>query len=449
MASAGQAVPFRDALRVWTRIGLLSFGGPAGQIALMHRILVDEKKWVSERRFLHALNYCMLLPGPEAQQLATYVGWLLHRTWGGVVAGTLFVLPGALVVLALSAMYAGLRDIAVVEMAFFGIKAAILAVVLEAVVRVGRRVLKNATMLAVAAVAFVALFFGGTPFPIVIVVAGVVGFVGGRVSPDRFVLIAGSQGSAESGIAEDRDYGAHTRPSTARDFAALAVCLTLWLGPVALLFAALGAGDIFTQLALFFSKMAVVTFGGAYAVLAYVAQAAVDTYGWLLPGEMLDGLGLAETTPGPLILVLEFVGFLAAFRNPGAIDPMLAGTLGAILTVWVTFVPSITWVLVGAPYMEALRGKRALSAALSTITAAVVGVVLNLAVWLALHVLFGSVAETNIAGLRFLWPELATLDATALALSLGAAVALFRFHLGILPTIGAGAALGIALGLLR
>ena len=390
-----ESVTFREAFQVWLKIGLLSFGGPAGQIALMHRVLVEEKKWVSESRFLHALNYCMLLPGPEAQQLATYVGWLLHKTLGGLVAGILFVLPGAVVTLILSVLYAGYNDLSIVQAVFFGIKAAVLAVVIEAVIRIGKRALINSIMVGLAAVAFVAIFFFAAPFPAIVIAAGIIGFVGGRLWPAIFSGGAGHGGAQGGAAATDDDaidaasdagQLAHTRPSTARAVRVLFICLILWLAPIAVLIAALGTAHVFTQESLFFSKMAVVTFGGAYAVLAYVAQQAVATYGWLAPGEMLDGLGMAETTPGPLIMVVQFVGFMGAYRNPGMLDPMLAGMLGAAITTWVTFVPCFLWIFLGAPYIEALRGNKSLSAALSTITAAIVGVVLNLAVWFAIHV---------------------------------------------------------------
>ena len=336
-ATKDGAIAFGEAFRVWLRIALLSFGGPAGQIALMHRVLVDEKKWISESRFLHALNYCMLLPGPEAQQLATYVGWLFHKTWGGLVAGILFILPGAIVILALSVLYAGFNDLSIVQAVFFGIKAAVLAVVVEAVLRIGKRALTNRVMYAIAAAAFIAIFFFAAPFPVIVIAAALFGYIGGRAWPHVF---AGGSGHGDGGGTEDDAIDAlshsgqlaHTKPSTARAVRVAAICLTLWLAPIALLMAGLGMTHVYTQESLFFSKMAVVTFGGAYAVLAYVAQQAVATYGWLAPGEMLDGLGMAETTPGPLIMVVQFVGFMGAYRNPGALDPMLAGVLGAAIT---------------------------------------------------------------------------------------------------------------------
>ena len=441
--AAVAAVGFGEAFRTWVRIGLLSFGGPAGQIALMHRILVDEKKWISESRFLHALNYCMLLPGPEAQQLAVYVGWLLHRTLGGLVAGILFVLPGAAVILLLSVLYAGYRDLTIVEALFFGVKAAVLAVVIEAVIRIGKRALKNRAMYAIAAAAFVAIFFLEAPFPVIVAAAAAIGFAGGCTRPDLFVIKSGHGEAAEAADALDGERFAHTRPSAARAIAVTAVCLLLWFGPLVLLAAQFGADHVFLQEGLFFSKMAVVTFGGAYAVLAYVAQQAVETYQWLAPGEMLDGLGMAETTHGPLIMVLQFVGFMGAFRNPGALDPMTAGVIGAAVTTWVTFVPCFLWIFLGAPYIEALRGKVLLTAALSAITAAVVGVVLNLAIWFGLHVVFGQVVEHHVAGLRLLVPAWDTLNLVSLILTVGALVAMLRFKIGMIPTLAATATLGV------
>lgn len=443
-------MPFSAALRVWIRVGLQSFGGPAGQIAVMHRILVDEKRWVSESRFLHALNYCMLLPGPEAQQLATYIGWLLHGYAGGLVAGGLFVLPGFLAILALSIPYALFHNVGVVAALFFGLKAAVLAVVIEAVFRIGRRVLKNATMVAVAAFAFVGIFFFAVPFPVIVGAAGILGLFGNVVSPHTFNVIKAHTASVAdeahaSPVADalDRHPPPHTQPAIKRTLTVMVVCLLLWFTPIAVLLAWLGPQNVFSQQSVFFSKSAVVTFGGAYAVLAYIAQQAVERYGWLLPGEMLDGLGMAETTPGPLIMVVQFVGFMGAYRNPGGLDPVLAGVLGSVLTTWVTFVPCFLWIFLGAPFIEALRGKRWLSAALSTITAAVVGVILNLALWFALNTLFGQVDARPWGPLRLLVPVWHSLDVVALALSGVAFLALFRFKLGMLSTLAACCALGV------
>jgi chromate transporter len=425
------AIPFSEAVRVWARIAALSFGGPAGQIAVMHRILVDEKRWIGENRFLHALNYCMLLPGPEAQQLSVYVGWLLHGVKGGLVAGTLFVLPGFVAILALSYVYVLLGEVPLVEGLFFGLKAAVLALVLQAVQRISRRALRNPVMWAVAAAAFVAIFLFDAPFPLIVLCAALIGYAGGRSGHPAF-RAGGGHGSGAAGLADtDSALGeampAHARRGARATLRVSAVLAVLWLGTVAALLLLLGGDDVFSRIAVFFSQMAVVTFGGAYAVLAYVAQQAVETYGWLMPGEMLDGLGLAETTPGPLIMVVQFVGFLGAWRNPGSLDPLVAATLGAVLTTWVTFLPCFLWIFLGAPYIERLRGNVALSAALSTVTAAIVGVILNLAVWFALHVLFRTVEERSFGGLTLDVPVAASADWAAIALTLGALVALFRF----------------------
>lgn len=443
----GHHVSFREALIVWLRVAALSFGGPAGQIAVMHRILVDEKKWISESRFLHALNYCMLLPGPEAQQLATYIGWLLHRTAGGLVAGTLFVLPGFLSILALSLLYAGFQEQTLVQAIFFGIKAAVLAVVVEAVLRIGKRALQNHYMYLIAAAAFVAIFFLDLPFPLIIAAAALIGFIGSRIDPDRFVVIKGHQ--PQAGVADPvvdailvRDTRGHLRPSGARTLRVAATWLILWFVPLIVLAVLLGGDNVFTQIGLFFSKLAVVTFGGAYSVLAYMAQEAVQNYGWLAPGEMLDGLGMAETTPGPLIQVVQFVAFMGAFREAGGLDPYTAGLLASVLATWVTFVPCFLWIFVGAPYVESLRDNQALSAALSAVTAAVVGVVLNLAIWFALHVVFGEVDVVRAFGLKLHVPVLATVDVASLVLAVGALVAMLRFHVGMIPVIFVSAALG-------
>ena len=439
---------FGEAVRVWAKIACLSFGGPAGQIALMHRILVDEKRWIGEERFLHALNYCMLLPGPEAKQLATYLGWLLHRTKGGLVAGALFVLPGLIAIMALSWVYVAFGNVGIVAGLFFGLKAAVLAIVLEAVNRIGRRALRNRIMLAIAAAAFAAIFLFDVPFPAIILAAGIIGYVGARAGLPAFSG-GGGHGPSKGATLADADSALgeavpdHARPNVAWALRISAVFLALWLIPVALLLLAFGTGNVFADIAVFFSQMAVVTFGGAYAVLAYVAQQAVQHYGWLGPGEMLDGLGLAETTPGPLIMVTQFVGFLAAFRDPGAMNPYVAGTVGGLLTTWVTFVPCFLWIFLGAPFIERLRGNRALSGALAAITAAVVGVILNLAVWFGLHTLFRQVDQISAGPLSLDVPRLGSVDPVAVLLFLAAALALFRWRLGVVPTLlgaaGAGA----------
>src|SRR6266851_483455 len=373
--TTGHGVSEREAFRIWLRVGLNSFGGPAGQISVMHRILVEEKRWISERRFLHALNYCMLLPGPEAQQLATYVGWLMHRTRGGILAGGLFIVFGA-------ALIGFLGDLA----------------------------------------GFPAFRVGGGH--------------GGGNGKDQEALVDSLLGD---------ELPEHARPTVARSLRASAVWLALWLVPVVALLVTLGPSNVFSQIAVFFSKMALVTFGGAYAVLAYVAQEAVEHYHWLKPGEMLDGLGMAETTPGPLIMVLQFVGFMAAYRDPGTLSPMLAGTFGGLLATWVTFTPCFLWIFLGAPFVEVLRENKPLNAALSALTAAVVGVVLNLAIWFAIHTIFREVWPVRGFGLAFEAPVLASVNAWALALSVAAAVAIFRLKLGMIPTLAGCCAAGIAL----
>ena len=446
-------VSLREALWTWMRVAALSFGGPAGQIAVMHRILVEEKRWVSEERFLHALNYCMLLPGPEAQQLATYIGWLMHRTLGGIIAGGLFILPGIITIMALSYVYAGWGNVPIIAALFFGLKAAVLAIVVEAVVRIGKRALRNQVLIGLAVAAFIGIFFLNVPFPIIVFGAALIGFIGGSMG------VAAFQGGGGHGPAKAKGSDAvvdsllgdqlpeHAKPSVARSLQVSAVWLALWLIPVAAILWAFGSGNVFSQIAIFFSKMAMVTFGGAYAVLAYVAQEAVEHYAWLKPGEMLDGLGMAETTPGPLIMVLQFVGFMAAFRDPGGLSPMLAGTLGGLLATWVTFTPCFLWIFLGAPFVEQLRGNKALSAALSAITAAVVGVVLNLAVWFAIHTVFRQTVPVRAFPLAFDAPVLASVDVWALLLSLAAALAIFWFRVGMIQTLAACCAAGVALHL--
>ena len=444
----GIAIPFSEAVRVWARIALLSFGGPAGQIAVMHRILVEEKKWIGEERFLHALNFCMLLPGPEAQQLATYIGWLLHKVKGGLVAGTLFILPGRVAIMALSWSYVLYGGAAPVEALFFGLKAAVLAIVFQAVIRIGSRALRNSAHIAVAFAAFAAIFLFDVPFPLIVLGAGLIGFAAAKRGSTAFS--GGGHGSTGPGIPDAESALGTEMPSHARNPRGLLrlalILLLLWLAPVGLLVAS-GAGT-FADIALFFSKMAVVTFGGAYAVLAYVAQAAVENYGWMKPGEMLDGLGLAETTPGPLIMVTQFVGFLGAYRSPEGLPPLLAATLGGLLTTWVTFVPCFLWIFIGAPYIERLRENRALAGALAAVTAAVVGVILNLALWFSAHFLFRSVGELALGPLRIDMPTWSSIDPWAALLSAAALIAVFRLKLGVLPVIGGAAAAGLILGYL-
>jgi chromate transporter len=447
---AGHGISFREAFRVWLRVALLSFGGPAGQIAVMHRILVEEKNWISESRFLHALNYCMLLPGPEAQQLATYIGWLLHRTAGGIMAGGLFILPGVIAIMGLSYIYAAWGNVGFIEALFFGLKAAVLAIVIQAVVRVGKRALRNRIMIALAAIAFIAIFFFNVPFPVIIIAAGVIGYLGAKSGRSEFGAVEhGSNGKKTAAIDSmlGEELPDHVRPSVPRALRVSAVWLLLWLVPVAALLIGLGEANTFSQIALFFSKMALVTFGGAYAVLAYVAQQAVEHYHWVQPREMLDGLGMAETTPGPLIMVLQFVGFMAAFRDPGTLSPMLAGTLGGLLATWVTFTPCFLWIFLGAPFIERLRGNKGLAGALTAITAAVVGVILNLSIWFALHTVFRETTPIRSAGLSFDMPVLSSVDIPALVLAVAAATAIFRFNLGMLTVLGGSCAAGVLMRL--
>jgi chromate transporter len=427
------AVSRREALGVWVKVALHSFGGPAGQIAVIHRVVVDEKRWLSERRFLHAMSYCMLLPGPEAQQLVTYIGWLLHGVRGGLIAGGLFILPGFVSILVLSVLYAGYRDVGMVEGLFFGLKPAVLAVVIEAVVRLRRRALIGTVDVAIAAGAFLAIFAFGVPFPLVVAGAALAGLAANR---------SGNTATAGDGMPAG---SAIPLPSLLAAGRTAVVWLAIWLVPLIALLAALGPQHVFVREGVFFSKAAVVTFGGAYAVLAYVAQQAVETYQWLGPGEMLDGLGMAETTPGPLIQVVQFVGFMGGYRHAAGLQPMLAGVVGSIVTTWVTFAPCFLFIFVGAPFVEYLRGNRWLNAALRGITAAVVGVVLNLAVWFALHTLFGQVQTVEYGVVRTSVPLLATLDWRALIIAVGAMVAIFRFRIGMMATLGAAAIVGVVL----
>ncbi len=443
-ATATQSVSFAEAFWVWVKVAIYSFGGPAGQIAVMHKLLVEEKRWVSESRFLHALNYCMLLPGPEAQQLATYIGWLLHKTKGGLVAGSLFVLPGFLSILLLSVLYAGFQEVTFVQALFFGLKPAVMAIVAEAVIRIGQRILKNSVMITLAGLSFIAIFFFNVPFPLIILVAGLIGYIGGRVWLEKFDIIKGRQ------VADDEetdiviaDTAAHSRPSLTRTALILSLGLLFWFGPLLGIRLALGPESVFVDIGFFFSQAAVVTFGGAYAVLAYMAQQAVEVYGWLRPGEMLDGLGMAETTPGPLVQVVQFVGFMGAYRNPAPFSPLTAGILGSILTTWVTFVPCFIWIFLGAPYIEYLRGNKFLTTALSAITAAVVGVILNLAIWFSLYTLFGTVNSFYIGPLHLQIPVWPTLNWPTLLIALGAMVALFRYKQGMLVTLAGSTLCGL------
>jgi chromate transporter len=427
---AGKKPSFAEASRFWLKLGFISFGGPAGQIAIMNEELVERRKWISEEHFLHALNYCMLLPGPEAQQLATYIGWLLHRTWGGIVAGVLFVLPSALILWALSWFYAVHGGSLWVTALFDGLKPAVLAIVLAAVWRIGSRALKNGVMWLIAGVAFVGILLLKIPFPLIIIAAGIAGLIGGKFWREKFVVIKGhgkAAGPAEATAVDSAQQSPHP-PTFRRAAKVCAVCLTLWWLPIGGAAVWLGAEHTVTQQGLFFSKAAMVTFGGAYAVLPYVSQQAVEHYGWLNAGQMLDGLGLAETTPGPLIMVLQFVGFLGGWNQPAPFSPLVTATLGAFITTWATFLPCFLWIFLGAPYVEHLRGNERLTAALSAITAAVVGVILNLAVWFGWHVIL---------------PENQPINWFGLAVCAVSFAGLTRWKWGVIPVVLGAGLLGV------
>ena len=426
---------FAEAFRFWLKLGFISFGGPAGQIAIMHDELVERRRWISEARFLHALNFCMLLPGPEATQLATYLGWLLHRTWGGIVAGGLFVLPSALMLWLLSFVYVTWGNIPAIAAVFYGLKPAVLALIAAALVRIGGRALQNAVMWALAALAFLAIYFLRVPFPAIVFGAALIGFVGVRIWRDKFLVARGHPGpSAGTSVIDDAtEAPAHTRPTLARAFKVCVVSLVLWFAPVLALAFWLGPDHALFREAIFFSKAAMVTFGGAYAVLPYVAQQAVEHYGWLSAPQMLDGLGLAETTPGPLIMVLQFVGFLGAWNHPGALPPLLAATLGAFITTWTTFVPCFLWIFLGAPHIEQMRGNPRLDAALSAVTAAVVGVILNLAVS------FGE---------QVLCPNLPHFDWLAVGIALIAFFGLWRWKWNVVAVVLGAGAVGLSFKML-
>ena len=424
-----RAPSFGEAFRFWLKLGFISFGGPTGQIAIMQTELVEKKKWISQSRFLHALNFCMLLPGPEAQQLAIYIGWLLHKIRGGIVAGALFVIPSIFVLWTLSYIYAAFGNLAWIAAIFYGLKPAVTAIVLVAVIRIGRKALKNEVMWVLALLAFVAIYFFKVPFPAIVLGAGVIGFVGGLFWKSKFET--SSKQNAEttlSVISDEQESPPHTRPNLRRAVLISFVCLILWLAPTILAGILRGWDSTLFKEGLFFSKAAVVTFGGAYAVLPYVAQQALFHYGWLKAGQMMDGLGLAETTPGPLIMVLQFVGFMGAWQHPEGLPPLLAATLGALLTTWATFTPCFLWIFVGGPHIEQLRGNEKLTSALSAVTAAIVGVILNLAVWFALHVFF---------------PSAGVIDWFAIALCAAAFVAMLRYKIDIIPVVLASAMLGV------
>jgi chromate transporter len=441
-------VPFRQAVRAWFAISLQTFGGPAGQIAVMQRELVEERRWIGPQRFLHALNYCMLLPGPEAQQLAVYVGWLLNGLRGGLVAGILFVLPGLVALLALAAIYVAWGDVIAVTAIFAGLAPAVLAVVAQAVLRVGGRALGHPALVAIAVASFAALALFGVPFPLVVAAAAGVGWVLGRLAPHTLTSEShrGHDAGGPPPLIPDEVLHAE-RPSLARSLRILAVGLLVWAAPLAVVALLTGTGSTLTTQGLFFSGTALVTFGGAYAVLAYVAQRAVETYGWLSPTEMVRGLALAETTPGPLIMVVQFVAFLGAYHHPNPLTPWTAALVGALLTTWVTFVPCFLFIFLGAPYVERLRSNQALSAALTGITAAVVGVIANLALYFAVHALFATSHPLRWGPVRLELPELASLRPTALAITVVALVLIFRLRWSVPRTLAVCAGLGLAAAL--
>lgn len=445
---AGDMIPFGQAVRTWFHISLQTFGGPAGQIAVMQRALVEERRWIGQRRFNHALSYCMLLPGPEAQQLAIYIGWLLNGTRGGLAAGTLFVLPGILALLALSIIYVGWGSTSFITGLLAGLAPAVLAIVAQAVLRVGRRSLTHPALIALAAASFAALAIFAVPFPIVIAAAAAAGWLLARTHPHAFTSPARHDQSAGPAPLISDDALHHQPPSWRRAVKVLTIGVLLWGIPLAAIAALTGTGSVFTAQGLFFSGAALVTFGGAYAVLTYVAQQAVQTYGWLTPGEMVRGLALAETTPGPLIMVVQFVAFVGAYRDPGALDPWAAALLGALLTTWVTFTPCFIFIFLGAPYVERLRGNRSISAALTGITAAVVGVIANLTVYFAGHTLFRTTHDRDWGPIHLQTPDLATWRPTALAITAAALIMIFRLRWSVLRTLAACAALGLAAALI-
>ena len=438
-------VPFRVATRAWFAISLRTFGGPAGQIAVMHRELVDERRWIGEQRFLHALSYCTLLPGPEAQELAIYLGWLLNGTVGGLVAGVLFVLPGYVALMVLSAIYAQWGATAAVTAVFAGLGPAVLAIVSQAVHRIAKRALKNNALVGIAVAAFVALFVLNLAFPIVVAAAGLCGWLANRIRPDLFAAKASADTDNAPAplIADDALHG--ERPSLRRAIRLLVIGGVLWAGPVTVAAIVLGRSHAIIDEGLFFSGTAVVTFGGAYAVLSFVAQRAVNVYHWLLPGEMVNGLALAETTPGPLIMVVQFVAFLGAYRNPGSLNPWVAALLGSTLAVWVTFVPCFLFVFLGAPHIEGLHHNKKLSAALTGITAAVVGVIANLSIYFSIHTLFSRTHTYDRGPVHLIAPIWSTISPRAVSVTVLAFILGFRFELPVLRVLGICAVVGAGL----
>ena len=435
--STGHDVPFGEAARFWIKLGFVNFGGPAGQIAVMHEELVDRRAWISEARFLHALSYCTLLPGPEAQQLAIYVGWLLHKVRGGILAGVAFILPAFFLIGALSWVYAAHGTVPAIQGLFAGLQAAVVGIIAAAMIRIASRTLDNGRKVAVAVAAFVALLLGHVAFPIVILVAGLVGATG----------VLGARRGEVDVDADESPLPAHAQPSVGRAVRALAVGLVVWILPLALVVNASWAPEVLGQEAVFFSKAALVTFGGAYAVLAYMNAAAIS-FGWLTPGQVATGLGLAESTPGPLIMVTEFVGFLAAYQHPGTLSPLAAGVLGATVTTWATFAPCFLWIFLGAPYVEVLRKDPRLTGALSAVTAAVVGVIANLAVVFGVHTLFERSRDVVVLGGPVSVPILSSVDLVAVVIAAGAFVLLWRYRVHVLWVVGVAAFIGVARALI-
>jgi chromate transporter len=436
-------VSLRQAVRYWLRLGFINFGGPAGQIAIMHEELVDRKRWISNNRFIHALNYCMLLPGPEAQQLAIYIGWLLNGTLGGIVAGILFVLPAYFLIMALTWTYAVHGDITWVAAVFYGLRSAVIALVLAAVIKVGSKALKNPVMVLIAVAAFVAIFFVRVPFPLIILAAALIGLVGIRVRPEWFPPSSEHVSEDQEDVLIADHHDAVWSRTRFRSLKVLLLGLAVWWGPLLAVAVVRGGDDTLTKEAIFFSQAAMVTFGGAYAVLAYINQAAVQTFGWLDPGQMVTGLGLAESTPGPLIMVTQFVGFLGAYRFPGGLDPVVAGVLGATVTVWATFAPCFLWIFLGAPYIERLRGNQSLNAALGAVTAAVVGVITNLAVTFSFAALFADVSQGEFLGMTFPLPDVTSVDMFALVVAAVAFLGLWKYRWNVVWVVGGSALAGL------
>jgi len=441
-------VTFGEAARFWIKLGFINFGGPTGQIAIMHDELVERRRWISNARYLHALNYCMLLPGPEAQQLAIYVGWLLHKVKGGIVAGVAFVLPAFFLMLGLSYVFVVYGDVPWVNGIFEGLGAAVVGIVAAATIRIGKKALRNTAMYLIAAIAFVSIFFLHVPFPIIVISAGSIGLLASARWPQTFTVTA-EHDAERAAISDEGSAGEHTTVKLRRSILVAVVGLTAWFLPLLLVTAWAGRGSTLSQQAWFFSKAAVVTFGGAYAVLAYMNQAAVVQYGWVTTSQMVTGLGLAESTPGPLIMVTEFVGFVGSYQHPGSLDPLVAGVLGAIVATWATFAPCFLWIFLGAPFIEQLRGNERLAMGLTTITAAVVGVVLNLAVWFAVNTLFTTVNERQILGGPVPVPVWSSIDGFAVAVAVVCFVGLWRLRWNVVLVVIGSAIAGLVYTLAR